>query len=412
MEQEHLFTIIHLVNKMKERIASFVRTYLFPSETFIYEEIKNIRRFEVLVLTLNIINNHLFPYADIIAPDKKESHFSFLKAKKREDFFCKILRQQNIRLVHAWYGWSGIEILPACKRAGVPLITSLHGQDVSKLPHNFSYRRKLRRLFQQGDLFLVRSNAMKEDVIKLGCSSKKIVVHYGGVDISKFKPGNRKNKKSARILMCGRMVEKKGFQYGILAFSIVLKKHPNTSLSIIGEGRLKKKLEKLVKSLKIEDKVKFLGAVPHSQVQKEMEEADIFLSPNVTSRDKDKEGVPNVIKEAMAAALPVVSTYHAGIPELVVNRETGFLTRERDVESLAEKLDYLLSYPELREIMGKKGRKRIEEKFNLSSQVKELEDVYSQLLKKKFCVLKMFDNLPFDQCSRKISKNNVSAVLP
>jgi glycosyltransferase involved in cell wall biosynthesis len=364
-----------------EKVASFIRTYFFPSETFIYEEIKSIKRFEVIVLASNLINTHLFPHPDIFTPRRKRAGFPPIRKAGERRFFYHILKQQDIRLVHAWYAWSGMMILPVCKKAKLPLITSFAGIDVSRLPRHFLYRRHLLNLFKQGDLFITMSFSMKKDVIELGCPAEKVVVHYGGIDIDRFRPPGERRKNSAKILMCGRMVEKKGFIYGILAFSRVLKRHPEMSLTIIGEGRLKENLEKLVSSLKIEDKVKFLGALPYFEVQKKMREADIFLSPNVTAKNKDKEGIPNTIKEAMASGLPVVSTYHAGIPELVIEGETGFLAPEKDIDALVERLDYLLSHPGLWDKMGKKGREVVKEKFNLARQAKELENIYLKFIK-------------------------------
>jgi len=367
---------------LEQKIAYFIRTYLFPSETFIYEEIKSIKRFKVVVLAPNVIDTHLFPYPDILTPwEKRKTGFPPMRKVVEKKFFYRILKQQNIRLIHAWYAWSGMMILPVCKKIKVPLIVSFHGMDVSRLPSHFLYHRHLLNLFNQADLFITRSFSMKEDVVKLGCPPEKVVVHYGGIDIDRFRPRGKKKKNSAKILMCGRMVEKKGFTYGILAFSRVLKRHPQASLTIIGYGKLRENLEKLVRSLKIEDKVKFVGALPHLEVQRQMREADIFLSPNVTAKNKDKEGIPNVIKEAMATGLPVISTYHAGIPELIIEGETGFLVPEKDVEALTERLDYLLSHPELWDKMGKRGREVVKEKFNLARQVKELENIYLKLIK-------------------------------
>jgi len=107
------------------------------------------------------------------------------------------------------------------------------------------------------------------------------------------------------------------------------------------------------------------------------------LAPSVTSKIGDKEGIPNTIKEAMATGLPVVSTFHAGIPELVVDQETGFLLPERDTDGLVEKLDYLITHSEIRERLGRHGREIIMEKFNLVQQMKELEQVYQGVIDKR-----------------------------
>jgi len=118
-------------------------------------------------------------------------------------------------------------------------------------------------------------------------------------------------------------------------------------------------------------------------IPQEMSNADIFIAPSITSKIGDKEGIPNTIKEAMATGLPVVSTLHAGIPELMIEGETGFLVPERDVDGLAEKLDYLITHPEIWEKLGRRGREVVMERFNLVQQVKELEQIYRDVTDKR-----------------------------
>ncbi len=272
-------------------------------------------------------------------------------------------------------------ILPQCKKLDLPLLTTFHGIDVSLFARDFIYRLRLKKLFREASVFLVRSNRMKDDVLDLGCPSEKAVVHYGGIDVNKFRFRKRgPNGEEVKILMCGRFVEKKGFEYGIRAFAKLGKIHKNIALTLIGDGKLRKKMENLVDSLNLSHRVQFLGMLPHEEVQREMEVSDIFLSPNLVARNGDKEGIPNTIKEAMATGLPVVSTYHAGIPELVIDKKTGFLVPEKDVDGLVDRLEYLIAHPELWEKLGAQGREVVEEKFNLSTQVRKLEKIYRSLL--------------------------------
>ena len=276
-------------------------------------------------------------------------------------------------------------ILPECRKLGLPLLTTFHGIDVSVFARDFIYRLRLKKLLREATVFLVRSNRMRADVIDLGCSPEKIRVHYGGVDVNKFRfRKKRLDRERIKILMCGRFVEKKGFEYGIRAFAKLGKIHKNIALILIGDGKLRKKLENLVNSLNLSDKVRFLGMLPHEEVQREMEASDIFLSPNLAARNGDREGIPNTIKEAMATGLPVVSTYHAGIPELVIDKKTGFLVPEKDVEGLVDRLEYLIAHPEIWEKLGSEGREVVEEKFNLSKQVRKLEKIYQSLIDEHF----------------------------
>ncbi|MFQ5835780.1 MAG: glycosyltransferase, partial [bacterium] len=355
---------------MKPTIAFFIKTYLPASETFIYEEIKKLTAFNVIILTQKLVNLNLFPHTNIFsAPTLLKWRLG--SRLRSHNLFIKEMLDRRVELVHAHFGWGGMMILPQCRKLDLPLLTTFHGIDVSLFARDFIYRLRLKKLFREGSVFLVRSNRMKADVVDLGCSLEKIIVHYGGVDLNKF----RFRKKEAdgervKILMCGRFVEKKGFEYGIRAFAKLGKIHKNIALTLIGDGKLRKKMENLVDSLNLSHSVQFLGMLPHEEVQREMEVSDVFLSPNLAARNGDREGIPNTIKEAMATGLPVVSTYHAGIPELVIDKKTGFLVSEKDVDGLVDRLNYLIAHPELWEKLGSRGREVVEEKFNLSTQVR------------------------------------------
>jgi colanic acid/amylovoran biosynthesis glycosyltransferase len=111
-----------------------------------------------------------------------------------------------------------------------------------------------------------------------------------------------------------------------------------------------------------------------------MQESHIFILPSVTATNGDKEGLPNVLKEALASGLPVISTYHAGIPELIQDGKSGFLVKERDAYTLSIRLNQLIENPSLWSTFSSKGRKRVEEAFNLQHQIQKLEQIYTELL--------------------------------
>lgn len=365
---------------MKPTIAFFIKTYLPASETFIYEEMKNLITFNVIILTQKLVNLDLFPHSNVFsAPTLLKWRLG--KRWQSHNLFIKPLLRSKVKLVHAHFGWGGMMILPECRKLDLPLLTTFHGIDVSLFARDFIYRFRLKKLFREGTVFLVRSNRMKADVVDLGCKPEKIMVHYGGIDVNKFRFRKKPpDGERVKILMCGRFVEKKGFEYGIRAFAKLGKTHKNVALTLIGDGKLRGKMENLVDSLNLSHSVQFLGMLSHEEVQREMEASDIFLSPNLAARNGDREGIPNTIKEAMATGLPVVSTYHAGIPELVIDGKSGFLVPEKDIDGLVDRLGYLIAHPELWEKLGAQGREVVEEKFDLFKQVRKLEKIYRSLL--------------------------------
>jgi colanic acid/amylovoran biosynthesis glycosyltransferase len=140
-------------------------------------------------------------------------------------------------------------------------------------------------------------------------------------------------------------------------------------------------LESLTRKLGVEERVEFLGWRGPEEVRELMRSADIFLAPSVTDSNGDKEGLPVVLMEALACGLPVVSTLHSAIPELVEDGSSGFLVAERNVGALVERLTYMLDHPERLVEMGRAGRSRVEKEFNIHKLNDRLLEIYSNTIK-------------------------------
>lgn len=163
-------------------------------------------------------------------------------------------------------------------------------------------------------------------------------------------------------------------------------RHSNFRYAIIGDGPLKDSLATIARDLNIADLVHFHGAQDTTFIQRAMAESHLFLLPSVTASDGDQEGTPVSILEAQAAGLPVVSTLHAGIPEIVGNGESGFLVPEKDPSALAERLIYLMEHPEQWPILGKTGRKRMETAWNMAQLNQDLVALYRKVIDAHFTV--------------------------
>lgn len=226
------------------------------------------------------------------------------------------------------------------------------------------------------------SEREKQNLIELGCSPQKIVVHRMGVDLDRFifAPRQPRNDGKVHLLTVARLVEKKGVAYAIKAVANVLERYPHIAYKIAGDGASKSELENLVDTLGIGDKVELLGWKRQEEIVELIKEADILLAPSVTSEDGDQEGIPVVLMEALAQGLPVLSTYHSGIPELVQDGESGFLVPERDVDALAEKLEYLVEHPEIWPDMGRAGRDFVERYHDINELNNQLIQSYQRLL--------------------------------
>jgi colanic acid/amylovoran biosynthesis glycosyltransferase len=260
------------------------------------------------------------------------------------------------------------------------IVTVLHGE--AGYTGEKKYKKGYERLLEAGDLFLPMSSKERQNLINLACAPRKIIVHKMGIDTGKFAFSSSKpeHNKKIRLLTVARLCEKKGLEYGIRAVAKIAKRHPDIEYNIAGDGPLKKELQDLINQLGVNEKVKILGFQIHDEIVKLFNDADIFLAPSVTSRDGDIEGIPVVIMEAMARGLPVLSTFHAGIPELVQDGISGFLVPERDSGALADKLEHLVEHQEKWTEMGREGRNFIEHNHDIDRLNDQLERMFYQLL--------------------------------
>jgi len=243
-----------------------------------------------------------------------------------------------------------------------PVFTFFHGYDVSRyvLRHGRSVYRDLWKL---GDIFFAVSDFQASQLVQLGFPRGKIIVHRMGVDPSQFQGGGKDPVpgEAIRLLSVGRLVEKKGFEYSIRAVGKFLGRNPGLNLSyeIIGDGILRQSLSLLVHELDLVDIVKLVGSKDRGYIAGKMRSSHIFIAPSVTAKDGDREGIPVSIMEAMATGLPIISTWHAGIPELVEDGRSGILVKEKDVADLIEAIGFLVNHPESRSVLGKDARSKI-----------------------------------------------------
>jgi colanic acid/amylovoran biosynthesis glycosyltransferase len=287
-------------------------------------------------------------------------------------------------LIHCQFGPLGVRGLHIKEVISnqIKLVTSFRGFDatktLSKRPDCY------RELFKKGDLFLPVSNSLKNRIIESGCDNAKIIILPSGIDCQKFKfatrsvePGN-----PVKIITIARLVEKKGVAYGIDAVGQVIKAGRNVDYLIIGDGELRQDLERKILYNGLQKHVHLLGWKSHERVIQYLEESHILIAPSITGKDGDQEGIPNVIKEGMALGLPVIGTYHSGIPELILDGVSGLLVKERNTEDLSEKLCYLIDNPEIWPTMGKAGREQVEKLYDLKFLNSRLLKIYQGLFER------------------------------
>lgn len=289
-------------------------------------------------------------------------------------------------IIHAHFAIDAVYALGLKARLNIPLVTTLHGFDVttsskslfcSLKPAWINFLMFRKRLQRNCDRFICVSDFIKNKALQQGYPENKLITHYIGIELPPIRY-SKKHNGAIEILHVARLTEKKGTTYLLEALSKV--KNDNLKLEIIGDGPLKAELLNQVKELGIQDKVNFLGSKSHDFVLEKMLSTDIFCVPSVTASTGDSEGLGMVFLEAATRYTPVVATLHGGIPEAVENGKTGFLVPERDSEALAEKLSLLIDNVDLRKKMGLAARKMVEEKFDIEKQSKKLEKIYQSVI--------------------------------
>ncbi|WP_082928843.1 glycosyltransferase [Rhizobium bangladeshense] len=286
-------------------------------------------------------------------------------------------------VIHCHFGPAG-RVVAHLKKLGlikVPMTTVFHGYDITQ--YTDGRPEIYRELFEQADLLLPISDLWRRRLIDLGAPTEKITTIRLGVDCDAFDyklrtiPAGQRT----RFITIGRMTEKKGHRFTIQAFSQLVSRRPDLDLSldIVGNGPLFGDMRSLAEASGHSDRIQFHGGLPHQEIKRLLDEAHIFVLPSVTAADGDMEGIPVSIMEAMAMGLPVVSTRHSGIPELVVDGSSGRLVDEKDVPALSSAMEDLASSPDLVGTMGSQGRMIIEQGYNERSQARSLKQALQQL---------------------------------
>lgn len=293
------------------------------------------------------------------------------EAEYRAAVYTSVLRQAGATAVLAEYGPTGVLLQDACERLRLPLVVHFHGYDASANHVLDRYRDEYQRLFRLARALIAVSHTMREALIGLGAEPSKVYLNPCGVDVKDFQQSNPGDAPPV-LLAVGRLTEKKAPHLLLLAFAQVQRQYPEARLRIIGDGPLQGVCQDMITALSLDETVTLLGAQSHDVVRREMQSARALVQHSVTARGGDTEGTPVAVMEAGAVGLPVVATRHAGIPDVVVDNQTGLLVRERDVDAMAEAMGKVIADPALTSRLGAAGRVRVEEHFSMDSSLDNL----------------------------------------
>lgn len=368
-------------------VVIFSSHLLPPSQTFIKAQGEKLRHFTPYYVGSRLVKGLNLPPERTLVINQGgvigKAEETLFKVSGFAPKLYQQLHQLNPCLIHAQFGLSGILALPLARSLNVPLLVHFRGADATlteelsryaSLNHWLYFQRR-EVLKQEATLFITVSKFIQKKLIEQGFPPEKIKPHYHGVDLESFSPQPDIPREPV-VLFVGRLTEKKGCDFLIRAMARVQTEVP-LELVFIGDGPLRSQLEaSAAKQLR---RFRFLGLQPPETVKSWMNRASILAAPSVTAADGDSEGLPNVVLEAQAMALPVVSTFHAGIPEAVIHGETGLLSAERDWERLADHI-LQLTNPQKWQRFSIAGRNHVEAHFDRAKQTQALEEIYLSIV--------------------------------
>lgn len=287
----------------------------------------------------------------------------------------KIIDDFKPDIIHCHFAYEALMLLDNIKETNIPIIIHFHGYGASQCIKRKSYVQKMKNIIAQKNVFPIYvSDFMKQNLENVGIMMDRGIKLYYGINLNHFNPEDKQENQPFTFLQVSSLVEKKGIDYTIKAFGIFMKDKNKEDYQLILTGEDDKKLpilKNLVKELNIEECVIFYGNANREEVKQLMNNANVFVHHSITAKNGDQEGIPNAIMEAMAMKLPVLSTIHAGIPELVKDGVNGYLVKERDVTHYAERMNDVLTWKKKDE-----NRAVIEDRFNMIKHNHALEQFY------------------------------------
>ncbi len=290
------------------------------------------------------------------------------------------LKQASIDVLLANYGPTGVALLPVCLDLDIPLVVHFHGYDAHKADVVTMHRDDYQDLGRSASAVIAVSQHMNQALVSYGIPQDRIHVLRYGCDPNSFTE-RQSSPSTPTFFGVGRFTEKKAPYLTVLAFAKVVMQFPSARLILAGTGELLEASQNLAICLGIGSAVHFPGVLSHTEVANYMQTATAFVQHSICPKTGpwkgDCEGTPVAVIEAMMTGLPVVSTRHAGINEVVEDGRTGLLVGERDVEGMAEAMCKLAGDIELNASLGRAARQKALNKYTANDYTSSILRVLS-----------------------------------
>lgn len=287
------------------------------------------------------------------------------------------LKNKKIDVILVEYGTHAHDLLPILKSSSLPFVVHFHGYDASRikaLHHTDNYK----KVFREAAAVIAVSIRMQTMLKEMGCPEEKLFYNVYGPQPEFLEVHSNFSK--PQLVGLGRFTDKKAPYYTILAFHRVANDFPEAKLVLAGDGALWNTCQNLVRALGLESRVELVGVITQAQYRAYLSESRAFVQHSITATDGDMEGTPLAVLEASAAGLPVIATFHAGIPDVIIDGKTGLLCNEHDVDAMAMNMRKLLNSDELSKKMGEAGKQRIQTSFTLERHIEALQKILAELL--------------------------------
>ncbi len=382
---------------MSLKVIHYSPVWLPQTQTFVFTQIKYLPSdIEVHVICEKVENLEQFSVENIYSLESMaklrvlwDKIVRKVGVRRHLNFLVEKGTKINAQILHSHFGHFAWRNIGAIRKLKLKHVVTFYGMDVNKVPRQLHWRKRYLRLFANVDAVLCEGGYMAECIAKLGCPKEKISVHRLGVELDDivYKPRSWSATDDLNVLLAGRFTEKKGFCYALEALAAI-KDRVRLKITIVGDAlehevesrEEKRRILATIDKFDLRELVRLLGFRQYKELRELAYEHQIFISPSVTAFDGDSEGgAPVTIIEMAASGMPVVSTRHCDIPEVIMDGETGLLANERDVGGLVECLQLLIDNPHKWSFYAKNARLHIEKNYNAKTQGQALSRIYETL---------------------------------
>lgn len=397
----------NIMSQLEKRITYLLGSFPYGIEPFVFNELEELSKlgFNVMVFSvygrpqhnddnhewtsrtsyaeplysIKIILSHLYfiftkprVYCSVL---KKYQSFRGKRVFWKSVYFARQVITRDIRHIHAHFAWVATDSARLIsKLTGITYSLTAHQSDINRYADDNLYEK-----LKEAKFIFTCTKGNKEYLGgKFGEDIyKKTTAIYHGVNIERFAPNVRCESPEIYILSIGSLIKVKGFDYLIRACSLLRSRGYFLKCLIVGRGPEKEYLEELITHLNLRDVVEIKDPIPHDNVKELYGNARIFVLP-IAVIDGAPHGIPNVLAEAMAIGLPVVSSDVPNISELIEHGRDGILVREKDPEAIADAIEELLNDTNKRAVIGQMAREKIAKEFDARKHIQRLAEVFVQ----------------------------------